>query len=346
MTLMEKEILEQPKAMAGIKAANIDTINKLVADIKSRDINFVYFAARGTSDHASIYAQYMLGRCVGIASGLATPSVITSYGKEIDLSHALVIGVSQSGKAADALAVMAQGKKCGAITVSVTNEADSPMAKEADYHLYCNVGPEISVAATKTFTAQMYLLALLTAVWSGNEKLMATLDKVPAAMEEMMKTLPAQIEEIAPRYRYMRDGFTLGRGVNYPVALESALKLKETNYVRMQGAALSDFWHGPLAQVEPETVVILYAAEGPVFDDTKKMLEKLDELEAEVILVTDSAELAKDRKLAFVMPNLGCDCAAPFFNAVFAQLFACKLTAVKGRNPDAPRNLKKVTITK
>lgn len=273
MTLMEKEILEQPKAMAGIKAANIDTINKLVADIKSRDINFVYFAARGTSDHASIYAQYMLGRCVGIASGLATPSVITSYGKEIDLSHALVIGVSQSGKAADALAVMAQGKKCGAITVSVTNEADSPMAKEADYHLYCNVGPEISVAATKTFTAQMYLLALLTAVWSGNEKVMETLDKVPAAMEEMMKTLPAQIEEIAPRYRYMRDGFTLGRGVNYPVALESALKLKETNYVRMQGAALSDFWHGPLVRLSPKPLLSSMPPKAP-FSTTPRRCSK------------------------------------------------------------------------
>ena len=347
MTLMEKEILEQPKVLATLKAANMDTIKALVADIKARGgVKAVYFAARGTSDHASIYAQYLIGTLVGVPCGLATPSVITAYNGKLDLSDCLVFGVSQSGKAADALAVMDRAKENGAITVSVTNDLESPMAKAAKYHLYCNAGEEKSVAATKTFTTQMFNLALFVAEWSDNEELKNLLDKVPEALAKMLEYIPAQIDAIINRYRYMNDGFVLARGMNYPIALEGTLKLQETNYVKMKGYAVSDFHHGPLAQVEVDTPVFLYASKGPVFKDCLEMLAKLDDIGAEVIVVSDDKELVESRKFGFLIPDLGSDMVSIYFNAVFAQLFACKLTAVKGRNPDAPRNLKKVTITK
>ena len=308
MTKMEKEILEQPKVLASLKGTNEVTIKNLVSDIKQRDIKMVYFAARGTSDHASIYASYLISTYVGIPTGLALPSVVTAYNGKLCLKDALVIGVSQSGKAADVLAVMERAKSCGALTVAVTNDLQSPMAQYGDYHLYCNAGLEESVAATKTFTSQMYVLI--------------------------------------QRYRYMEHGFALSRGMSMAIAFETMLKLQETNYVKMKGYAVSDFWHGPLAQVEEGTFVILYAPEGPVFDNCKEMLAKLDDIGAEVVLVSDNEELVSGRPCAFLVPKLGSDSVSPFLFAVFAQMFACRLTAVKGRNPDAPRNLNKVTITK
>ncbi|MEG2004113.1 MAG: SIS domain-containing protein, partial [Clostridia bacterium] len=128
MTLMEKEILEQPKVLASLYAANEITVNNLVSDIKQRDIRLVYFAARGTSDHASIYASYLISTLVGVPTALALPSVVTAYNGKLNLKDALVIGVSQSGKAADVLAVMERAKENGALTVAVTNDLQSPMA--------------------------------------------------------------------------------------------------------------------------------------------------------------------------------------------------------------------------
>lgn len=346
MTKMEKEILEQPKVLASLKATNDSTLKNLVSDIKQRDIKLVYFAARGTSDHASIYASYMISTFVGVPTALALPSVVTAYNGKLNLKDALVIGVSQSGKAADVLAVMERAKANGALTVAVTNDLSSPMATYGDYHLYCNAGVEESVAATKTFTSQMYLLALLAAYWSGNQQLIADLDKVPAAVEQELSYVPQEIDKIVQRYRYMENGFVLGRGINLAIAYETMLKLQETNYVKMKGYAVSDFWHGPLAQVDEGTFVILYASEGPVFENCKEMLAKLDSIGAEVILVSDNEEIVANRPLAIKIPKLGSDAVSPFLFAVFAQMFACKLTAVKGRNPDAPRNLNKVTITK
>ncbi len=346
MTKMEKEIFEQPKVLSSLKATNDSTLKNLVTDIKQRDIKLVYFAARGTSDHASIYASYLISTYVGVPTALALPSVITAYDGKLNLKDALVIGVSQSGKAADVLAVMERAKNNGALTVSVTNDLASPMAEYGDYHLFCNAGVEESVAATKTFTSQMYLLALLAGYWSGSEQLMSLLDKVPAAVEETLSYIPAEIEKFVQRYRYMEHGFVLSRGATMAIALETMLKLQETNYVKMKGYAVSDFWHGPLAQVDEGTVVILYAPEGVVFENCREMLTKLDSLGAEVILVSDNEEITKDRAQAVKLPKLDSDSVSPFLFAVFAQMFACKLTAVKGRNPDAPRNLNKVTITK
>ena len=215
----------------------------------------------------SIYASYLISTYVGVPTALALPSVVTAYDGKLCLKDALVIGVSQSGKAADVLAVMEKAKQCGALTVAVTNDLQSPMAQFGDYHLYCNAGLEESVAATKTFTSQMYVLAMLAAVWGDNEAMLAKLDEVPGAVEQLLSYIPHDIEKIIQRYRYMENGFVLSRGTSMAIAFETMLKLQETNYVKMKGYAVSDFWHGPLAQVDEGTFVILYAPEGPVFEE-------------------------------------------------------------------------------
>ena len=148
MINLEKEIREQPAALAKVVDLNLPVIRQIVEKAKAAGVKNIYFAARGTSDHACVYAQYLFGIFAGIPCALGTPSVFTKYGAHVDLSDNLVIGVSQSGKAEDVLAVLESAKKDGAITVALTNNEDSPMAKCAEFHLFCGCGHEASIAAT------------------------------------------------------------------------------------------------------------------------------------------------------------------------------------------------------
>lgn len=346
MTKMLSEILEQPSVLAGIEKKNEAALAELVEELGRRDIRHIIFAGRGTSDHASIYGGYLLSIYRGLVTALAMPSCVTLYQSDIDYHSDLVIGVSQSGCAADALAVLEQGKRSGAVTVAVTNDPESPMAKAAKYHLFCAAGLEVSVAATKTFTAQMYLLALLTARWSGNAGLLGALRRLPAQAGEMLASCQDDICRESERYRYMTEGFVLARGIAYPIALENALKVQETCYVKMKGFAISDFYHGPLAQVDADMPVILLASKGGAFEDVEAINEKLGSLGVEPLVVTNDAAFAGQNEYSVLLPDTGCEATEAFLFAIFAQRFAESLSGLRGLNPDRPRLLKKVTITK
>lgn len=346
MINLEKEIREQPLVLSNIKSINDSVIDDIIVNLKSKDIDNVYFAARGTSDHACIYAQYLFGIYLGLPCALSTPSVISMYNGKLSFKNSLVIGVSQSGKAEDVLSVIRRANESGAVTVAITNNTESPLAKESQYHLYCNAGTEFSIAATKTFTSQMYLLALLCAKWAKNDEILNLLDKVPSAIEELLEYLPADIEELVKRYRYLNSAVILARGTTYPIALEGALKILETNHVKMKGYPISDFWHGPIAQIAEGDLAIVLAAKGVMLDDAKAMIERLDGIGAEVVVVSDDEKVCNDSKFALRIPDLGNDTVSPFLFAVTMQLMALKLTFVKGIDPDKSKVLNKVTITK
>ncbi len=346
MTKMLSEIKEQPEVLAKLERENKDTLRVLAGELKAKNIKRAVFAARGTSYHACIYGQYLLAIKCGIVSAQAMPSCVTVYGGSLLTENDVVIGVSQSGEAADALAVLEDAKKHGALTVAVTNEPESPMAKRADYHLYCGAGREISVAATKTFTAQMGLLLLLCAYWSGDTQLLKEFAALPRAVADTLAECEAKIAGLTLRYRYMEQGFVLSRGLTYPVALEATLKTQETCYVKMKGYSAADFYHGPLAQVDSEMPVLLYAPRGAAQKDNAALACRLREIGAQPLTVTDDETLAAKEPLAFLLPDSGSQFTSPFVFAVFAQCFAESLCAQKGLNPDQPRNLKKVTVTK
>lgn len=346
MTKMLSEIKEQPEVIRNLEQVNQATLEALVKELKSKNIKHVVFTGRGTSNHASIYAQYLLAIKCGLATAQAFPSCVTVYGGSYRTENSLVIGVSQSGKAADALAVLQNANKCGAVTVAITNDPQSPMAQFADYHLCCGTSEEISVAATKTFTAQMGLLFLLCAYWAEDSQLLKEFRELPEKIAETLAVCEKEIGALTVRYRYMQQGFVLSRGLTYPIALEATLKTQETCYVKMKGYAVSDFYHGPLAQVDSEMPVILFAPRGSAQKDDVDMLHKLQEIGAQPLIVTDDPQLAKDCPLSFLLPYTGSQFTSPFVFAVFAQCFAESLCALKGLNPDQPRNLKKVTITK
>lgn len=345
MTKMWEEIFEQPDVLGRCLKNNNELLGTIVNDIKSRNIDQVVIAARGTSDHAAIYGKYIIEYTLGIPVALAAPSILTIYNKKLNLKNALVIGISQSGKAEDVLAVVENAREQDALSVSITNFEDSPLAEAAKYHLFTNAGLEKSVAATKTFTSQMMLIALLVAKWSGDESMVSELLKVPENLKSVLALDDTIIEKVQ-RYRYMEDGFVLSRGINYPIALEGALKIQETTYVKAKGYAISDFHHGPFAMTEQNTPVIVFAPEGPSLPDAREMIEKLKGVGAEIIIVTNVDDLSDDGALIFNIPKTSNDMVTPFYNVVWAQMFACQLALAKGQNPDQPRGLNKVTITR
>lgn len=356
-TLMWKEINETPQAFVEIRKNNANIMQNLVKDIKKcGKTNFVA-AARGTSDHALVFFKYVLETNSKYTVGLAAPSVITLYNGNVNFSESIVIGCSQSGKAEDVLQVLKRGNEQGAITIAVTNDENSPMAKEAKYHLFCSAGEEKSVAATKTFSTEMYLLLWLSAELSGNANQLKLLE----SFDENEKGFVPEIDKLttvyAEQFKGMESGFVLSRGKTFPIALEATLKLQETCYIQMKGYAGSDFYHGPMAMVNPNTPVIIYCGKNfdgesvskAVFEDQIKVIEKMIELKAPVLVVTNDkiiSEKYSDKvNVALINAEIP-DEFIMFAFALFAQMFACKISCAIGNNPDSPRALKKVTITK
>lgn len=345
MTLMYREIMEQPEILSRLYEKNEAVLRALVAELNARGVTKAVFAGRGTSDNAAVFAQYALGVYRGVVSALAIPSSMSAYGARLSFGDCLVAGFSQSGRATDALLVLDEAARQGALTLAVTNDEDSPMAKAAKYHLCCFAGEEKSVAATKTFSAQMYLAACIAALWGENGELLAALRRVPEQLAAFLAAPPDSLARLAERFRYANDGFVLSRGFNYPVALECALKLNETCYMKIRGYSASDFYHGPLAQLDEKTPVAVLAPRGALFEDIRALAGRVHACGAEVNIVTDDEALAAAYPSSVLLPHTGHEATSAFLFTAFAQLFAEKLSVSRGLNPDEPRNLKKVTLT-
>ncbi|MGE5583238.1 MAG: SIS domain-containing protein [Bacillota bacterium] len=343
MTKMWAEILEQPEVLQKC-LQNTNGIKEVVKTIKSQNIQMVYIAARGTSDHAAVYAKYLIEYLVGIPVALAAASIFTIYGKSLNFKNSLVIGISQSGKAADVLEVIKSANRHDAVTVSITNAPDSPLAQEAKYHLYCNAGLEVSVAATKTFTSQLFILAQLITEWAEQKDLQAELAEVPEKIAQTLE-LSGVIKDKAERYFLMNECFVLARGINYAVALEAALKIQETNYIRAKAFATSDFQHGPIAMIDRNIPAMVFAPKGPALKDVQEVMNTLKNNQVELIVISNKQELLAEGSSGFAIPETENDLISPFYNVVVAQMFACQLALVKKLDPDHPRGLHKVTIT-
>lgn len=345
MTIMEKEIREQPEVLEKCWSNNIELINEIVETMKERCISNVFIAARGTSDHAGIYGKYVFEILCGLPVALAAPSVFTLYNSTVNFTNSLVIGISQSGEAEDVKEVLASATKQGAISIAITNFPKSPLALNAKYHLDCSAGLEKSVAATKTFTAQMYLLGLLATSFANNCEVLEGFKQLPNNIKRVFG-LENKIQQIAGRFRYMNECFVLARGTNYSVAMETALKIQETSYVRAKAYAVSDFYHGPFAMLDINIPVFIIAPEGESFKDMTEMVEKLGEKGIELIIISNNKNILKKAKVALELPKEINDVYSPFYNAIIAQILACNISLNKGLNPDSPRDLSKVTITR
>lgn len=359
-TYIWQEIHEQPAAIRRALEGSLPAIRQIAQAVRQREIDLVLLVARGTSDHAALYAQYIFQYLNGIPVALATPSIITLYGARLRLQRALVIGISQSGAAPDVTGVVRQAREVGALTVGITNVPGSLLAEAAEYTLYCAAGPELSVAATKTYTTTCAILAQLAAELPGGEALIGHLARLPELVEAALHS-EAQIAGVVPRYVYARDCVVLGRSFNYGTARETALKLAETCYLVATPFSTADFRHGPTAIIEYGRPVVLYAPPGRTLADSYKLLKLLNEKEADTIVISPDPRLLAmaTTPIRVQLPELTgtilgheagspidvAELLTPIASIVYGQFLAMHLSISKGLNPDRPRGLSKVTKT-
>ncbi|HND47164.1 MAG TPA: SIS domain-containing protein [Anaerolineales bacterium] len=345
MTLFS-EINEQPERIKSLLSSQRKHVEKIAAEIQKRGVDYVFLAARGTSDNAGRYANYLLGAMNGLPLALATPSLFTYYKKPPMLKNALVIGVSQSGKSPDIVSVLEEGRRQGCMTLSITNEPNSPLAQKSDFVLDLQAGVEKAVAATKTYTTELMSIAMLSAALSGNKKAWDDLGNVSKWMHETLKQSDF-IAQAVQRYRYIDQTVVLGRGFNYATAFEWALKLKELTYIIAEPYSSADFAHGPIAMVESGYPVLAVAARGKVFDSMLEMLKRLrSDIAAELVVISNDRKALLLAQVPLQIPVDTPEWLSPLVSILLAQLFAYHLTLAKGYNTEQPRSIRKVTETK
>ncbi len=342
MTLMRKEIFDTPDVLEKSLSCNAGVLDAVAEKINSASAIFI--AARGTSDHAAIYAKYVFETLTGKPVGLAAPSVATVYGKQVDYSGSVMIGISQSGEAKDVLCVQQSAKKSGAYTVAITNEESSALAKTADVHVHLCAGQEKSVAATKTFTSQLFALVMIAAACADDKALTEALKALPDEIRRVLE-LELKIKDTAQRYRFMDSCFTLSRGYDYCMAFEAALKMQECAYIKAKAYSVSDFMHGPIAMIERDTPCLIYLSRGRFSEEMKGVIGRLKEVDADITVVSDDEQLIALADNSIRMPDVCHEILSPLYIAPIIQLFACYTSLTKGLSPDTPRGLKKVTIT-
>lgn len=344
---MAEDIAEQPAVFARLlEKESAGAIAGIAARIVAARPRHVVFTARGTSDHAALYAAYLTEIRLGVPAGLASPSAVTVYGARPDLSEALVVGVSQSGGSPDLVEVVTQARASGALTLAVTNNPASPLAQAAELHLDVVAGHERAVAATKTYTAELLaLLMLVEGVRAGDgslpEQERRDLAELPDLAARVLDDPTAT--QLAPRYRFAARVVTTGRGYAYPTARETALKLMETSYLPALAFSGADLLHGPLAMADPDVPVLAVVGNGPGGQAMRDVLARLGERRADVVTV-GPADVA-GTQLRLPTPEVD-ERYAPLLDVLPLQQLALALALARGEDPDAPRGLKKVTATR
>src|ERR1700733_100657 len=348
---MLEETRAQPEALSQTLAGGIASAEKLREHFRNRRPRLIVLVARGTSDNAAQFGRYLIEISTRIPVSLAAPSILTLYGCPVDLQDVVVIGISQSGESTDTNAVLEDARRQGAPPIGITNDAASAMAGIVEFPLLIEAGAEISVAATKTYTCQLLALYLVAYALNGGIEL-EQLRKIPEWVNGVL-ALEEDIEALVERYFFMTRTVTVGRGLNYANALEFGLKLMETCYVVAERFSAADLMHSFIALVERAFPVFVFAPAGVTWPSMASVLDRLQELKAETLVITDPRNTAARDKAARVIeipqaPGPGApqeDLYTPIPYIIPAQLFAGHLAALKGLNPDLPRTLHKITRT-
>ena len=342
---LRDEILEQPLTLQRIIDRQWSHIVQIAEQIRRREIEYIFLTARGTSDHAGLYAKYLWGAYNRLPIALAAPSLFSIYERPPTLKRALVLGISQSGQSPDIVSVVREGRQQGCPTLAITNDRSSPLAAISDWTIDIEAGPEKAVAATKSYTGQLMAIALLSVALSGDLERLDVLRQVPAWVQSVLAQ-EDNIARIAERYRYMQQSVIIGRGFNYATAFEFALKLKELTYTVAMPYSSADFRHGPIAIVAQGFPVLAVTPGGAVFPDVLALLTTLKQVHRVELLVISDEEAAleladRGMQLPAGMPEW----VTPLVSIVPAQLFCYYLTRAKGFDTEAPRGLHKVTRT-
>lgn len=342
-SMLEQEILEQPDVIHRLLDAEGENVAGLARSLRGQ-FEYVTIAARGTSDNAARYAQYLFGAYNRLQVALATPSLFSIYRRPPKLEGALVIGVSQSGQSPDIVEVVAEGRVQGRPTIAITNDPASPLAKAAEHLIQLHAGAERAVAASKTYTASLAALALFSCLLAGDPERLEQLKRIPLSMGQTIQGLGPVLPRVE-RYRYMNYGVVIGRGFNYSTVFEIALKIKELTRIVTEPYSSADFRHGPIALVGAGFPVIVVAPSGEVSADLQSLIGELTALNSELLVISDQQPLLEQAHLALPLPSGLPEWLTPLVAVIPGQLFGMALAQARGLDPDRPVGLRKVTET-
>ncbi|HTC85680.1 MAG TPA: SIS domain-containing protein [Candidatus Acidoferrum sp.] len=352
---MRSELAEAPAVVAGLLEAARAPLARVADEVVRRGLDLVVIAGRGTSDHAATYAQYVLGERNGLPVALAAPSLGSLYGHGPRFGRALVIGISQSGRSPDVVGVLEDAREQRALTLAITNDPASPLAAAADVIVPLAAGPELAVAATKTYVAELAVVALLSealraagvvaAVASADPIDGSILATLPAALEAAVAVEDDVIQVARARLGLSRCA-VLGRGYQYATILEWALKLKEVAGVAADPYSAADFEHGPISMIEPGFPVLAVVTAGPAVAGMASLLGRLGDHGADLLMLSDVAAVRNLAHASIALPAGVPEWLSPIVAIVPCQLFAYHLAIAGGRDPETPRHLNKVTLTR
>lgn len=348
LTILEQEIHEQPEVIERLLEREGERVREIAAALEGK-FKYILIAARGSSDNAARYAQYLLGAHNRLQVALATPSLYTAYQTPPNLDGALVIGISQSGRSPDIVSVIEEGRRQHRPTLVITNDPASPLAAAADHVIELGTGPERAVAATKTYTSSLAALALFSAHLLEREGgqsrgLLQKLHQLPGLMDSAIQSF-TPVGGRVERYRYMEHCVVLGRGFNYATAFEVALKIKELTGTIAEPYSTADFLHGPIAMIRRGFPVLAVSVGGAVLPDLQTLQQRLAELRAEFLLISDQPGLLAHAHLALPIPSGMEEWLSPLIAVLPGQLFGLRLAQARGLNPDQPEGIHKVTET-
>jgi len=328
-TVMEMEAKEAPVRIATQLFENKPLIADIVEKIRAFNPKYVMTVGRGTSDHAGVFAKYLIEVELGLPVSSAAPSVSGVYGKQMDLSSGLVLFISQSGRSPDILGQVEMAKKGGAFCIALVNDETSPIKDLVDAVIPLKAGPENAVAATKSYLATLSAIIQLVATWANNLELITALDNLPKQMQQAVDAAP-QIPAAA--LQTVKNCVVLGRGFGYAVSLEIALKLKEVCAIHAEAFSSAEFLHGPVTLAEQELKILDISVMDESYQVHRAQVEGVRARGASFIHMTQTSDN--------IHPRL-----APLTILQRFYLDVEKVALARGVNPDAPPGLKKVTKT-
>jgi glutamine---fructose-6-phosphate transaminase (isomerizing) len=342
--ILDLEIREQPQSLLRLLQHGRPRAEEIAAAIRAYRPRYVVIAARGSSDNAARYGSHVFGAHNHLTVALATPSLFTRYEACPSLEGALVIGISQSGQSPDVVAVLDAAREQKAVTIAVTQDETSPLAKAATWCFPLLAGEERAVAATKTYTAQLMVMAMLSAALEGSKERWSELEAIPGEVNEAIR-LNESLEDSADRFKYVWRLVLIGRGFNYSTACEIALKIKETSYAMADAYSPADFQHGPVAMLDQNLPLFLVAPASRVSEDVDKILEIGRTRKADIIAISDRDDILAVAKTGLRLPSGIPEWLTPIVAVVPGQLWAQAFAVARGARPDEPRGLSKVTLT-
>lgn len=345
---MEKEAFETPKVIRRALKENQNILGSLAKRLQNHPPPFVMTNARGSSDHASTFAKYLFESRLGWVTSSAAPSVVTMYGANLNVDNALVLGISQSGQSPDVCEILETSRRKGAITVAMVNDVNSPLAGLADYVIPLWVGEEKAVAATKSYISSLFAILHFSAIYLQDYHLLSQLEELPDVLEETLTMDWSGAVAILKEYD---DVLVVARGFGYPIAQEAALKFKETCSIHAEAFSGAEILHGPLALVGRDYPVLMFIQEDLTYSGMLELAQKVISLGGKPLLaypksLESEVNITSVDSILLPLPaSLDSLCDPIMAIQAFYPMIA-HLSTAKGKSPDHPKNLKKVTKTR